>query len=1065
MTRRRLVPPILLLAGLLCAARALVVPPATLKPAELRAAALDSLGLLWIGAREGLYGWDGRHLSLLDARDGWEGGGAQALAVDAQGRLWVAADSGLIRRDETFQRVELASPVALGRGRALLAAEGVVWLATERGLLRWQEGQGERVLLSGIAATCLARLPGGELVCGTADHGLYRFDAQGNPAAMNESLQRVLDEVFSIVGLPDGDLLLLGRSAKREERLARLDLRRGELLPLPVQVPKGSPLRLAAASGQVLLQAGPSWWRWADGALRPMSLPAPSLPLPLPELAGLLPQLCWLGAEGRLMLQNRATGMLVPQGEGMALAWESPAQPGGWRPLQTCQAAGSQWLLLGSEKGRRLLSLGPAGTRDFALSWLPPAEARDFHPATICPEPGGGALLIGLADHILRFDGRAAAPLPGSRGASWMTPFTAGAVLVAGPEGLALLEDGELSRLRVAEPVQLAVPDGVHGILAACDGHLLRLNELNELDTLAYPDSLAAAGTPGRRLRQVLADAAGRVWLLGERGLYLRSREGAPWTRPLAGLLGSASGAGGADESGDILSMALDSRGRLWLSTSRGTGWLAPDRLPPVVALLQDQRELEQAQRSLTLRIGAADPLGVGPAPLVRLRLDDQPWGPWRPAGAVALEELLPPEARGGTFRLQVQALDAWGNLSRQTLSLPLVLPEGLGRLPFARRLFLLLAMVAISVVATIFYPGRPGLLFSLAAGLLVGAWLFFNTTEPHLWWALPIILVLSSWQMTGHLRQRAARAAAAPEPGILEVVDLLRDFGHSGSATRNIDRLLRSARNLYLDGRPDQEVNGRFQTARGVYLDLTAPSLEHLLAALRRLPASECPLEPDEQERLADQVKGAARLLESCGDPPGEAPLQELAFTLDRLEQGLAAAQHRVDLRISSSPLRVLDRVLEDRAAELAGVELQMRCEREVRHVLARLPVDKLQFILDNLVDNALHWMREQPAPRLGIDVRERPATLQVRVSDNGAGIAADQRERIFAAGVSGKQRAGKGTEADGGYGLYRSREILARFGGRLVVEESAPGLGSTFLLEIKKVEPEGRQGAWNAS
>jgi signal transduction histidine kinase len=132
---------------------------------------------------------------------------------------------------------------------------------------------------------------------------------------------------------------------------------------------------------------------------------------------------------------------------------------------------------------------------------------------------------------------------------------------------------------------------------------------------------------------------------------------------------------------------------------------------------------------------------------------------------------------------------------------------------------------------------------------------------------------------------------------------------------------------------------------------------------------------------------------------------------------------------------------------------------------VLARLPVDKLQFILDNLVDNALHWMREQPAPRLGIDVRERPATLQVRVSDNGAGIAADQRERIFAAGVSGKQRAGKGTEADGGYGLYRSREILARFGGRLVVEESAPGLGSTFLLEIKKVEPEGRQGAWNAS
>ncbi len=34
--------------------------------------------------------------------------------------------------------------------------------------------------------------------------------------------------------------------------------------------------------------------------------------------------------------------------------------------------------------------------------------------------------------------------------------------------------------------------------------------------------------------------------------------------------------------------------------------------------------------------------------------------------------------------------LDAWGNLSRQTLTLPLVVPKDQGRLPFAKRLFLL---------------------------------------------------------------------------------------------------------------------------------------------------------------------------------------------------------------------------------------------------------------------------------------------------------------------------------------------------------------------------------------
>ena len=1063
MTRRILLLLFLLLHFGGLPARATVVPASRLQQAALRAAALDSLGMVWIAARDGLYSWDGRHLSLLDARDGWEAGGAQALAVDEQNRLWVAADSGLFRREESFQRIDLASPVALGRGRALLVAGEAAWLATERGLLLWQARQGERVLLSGMTVTCLARLENGDLVCGTSDHGVYRFDAVGNPAAMSGSYRSVLQEVLSIVPLPDGDLLVLGRRPGGEALLARLDAQGGELAALPVKLPAAGsgPLRLARAGSRVLLRAGASWWRWEGQALRALKLPAPP-PLPAPFVASELPGLCWLGPEGRLVLKSRATGMLGPLGDEMTLAWESPLEAGGWRPLQACEAAGAQWLLLGSGEGRRLLSIGHEGTLDFSLNWLPAAEAKAFRPETICPEPGGRALLIGLADRVLRFEAGAPSVLTGELGAHWMTPFTAGTVLVAGQTGLALLEDGELSRLRVAEPVHLAVPDGVHGILAACDRHLLRLNELNELDTLAYPDSLAAGEAPGRTLRQILADAAGRLWLLGEQGLYLRAREGAPWTRPLAGQLGAASAAGEAVE---ILSMASDARGRLWLSTRSGTGWLVPDRLPPVVALLQDQRELEQADRRLVLRVGAADPLGVGPAPLVRLRLDDQPWGPWRPAGAVPLEDLLPGDVRGGTFRLQVQAQDAWGNLSRQTLVLPLVLPEGLGRLPFVKRLILLLAMVALCLLATTLYPGRVGLLFSLAAGLLVGSWVFFYTEEPLLWWALPIILVLSSKLATDQIRGRQAAARAVPEPGILEVVDLLRDFGHSGSATRNIDRLLRSARNLYLDGRPDPEVNGRFQMARGVFLDLTAPSLEHLLLALRRLPTSENPLEQEELERLTEQLGSVSRLLETCGDPPVEAGLLELAFALDRLEQALAAAQHRVDLKISSSPLKVLDRVLEDRATELAGVELELHCEKEIRQVLARLPVDKLQFILDNLVDNALHWMHEQAVQRLGIDVRERPSTLQLRVSDNGPGIPAESHERIFEAGVSGRDKSETAASGGGGYGLYRSREILARFGGRLVVEQSVPGLGSTFLLEIRKVEPEGRGGAWNAS
>ncbi|MDP2360900.1 MAG: ATP-binding protein [bacterium] len=1047
---------LLLLAG---AGRAGLIDPATLHPSTLRAVALDSLGLLWLGGLDGLASWDGRHLVRLDLRSGWEGGGASALTVDRQGRLWVAADSGLFRREESFRPVELNSPVGLGRARALLSHGEATWLATERGLLLVHDRLGERVLLSGMAVSCLALLPGGDLVCGTLDRGIYRFDAEGNPAAMRESYRRVLGEVAAIEPEPGGDLLLLGRLGGVPQ-LARLSARDGTLVALPDRVPDtppAAPLALSASPVGILVRSGAGWQQWTGRELIPLTLPAAALPLPAPFLTELHPALAWLRPEGRLQIQSQASGMLAQQEGRMALAWESPRETGGWRPLQTCRTREGQWMLLASGGERRLLAISRGATREPALDWLEPAAARVFQPGTICPEPGSGALLIGLPGQILRAAGPRLDTLSRELGANWMVPFTPASVLVGGARGLALLEDGELKRLRVADPVHRATPDGFGGILAACDRYLLRLNELNEVDTLAYPEQLAAGrAAPGQALRQILADGSGRIWLLGERRLHLRAREGAPWTRPLAGLLGeSADG-----ESGEILSMAADSSGRLWLSTSRGTGWLVPDRLPPVALLLQDARELEAADRRLILLLGAADPLGTDGGTLVRVRLDDQPWGAWRAPGPLPLDQLLPAGVTGGTFRLQLQAMDAWGNLSRQSLALPLVLPAGQGRLPFAKRLFLLVAMVGIAVTATILYPGRSGLLISLGLGAAAGFIVRVATTEPHLWWALPLILGLSSYHTSDRIRARRAKTVESPEPGVLEVVDLLRDFGHSGSATRNLDRLLRSARNLYLEGRPDPEILGRYRTARGVFLDLTAPSLQQLMLALRRLPPAERPLAGSDQERLEGLVADAVRLLEGAGDPPAEAALVELAFNLDRLEQALAATQHGLDLRISSAPLKVLDRVLEDRAAELAGVELELRCEREVRQVLARLPVDKLQFILDNLVDNALHWMDGLPRRRLAIEVRERPSTLQLRVTDSGAGMTPERLARIFEAGVSGRA-GGEGR----GYGLYRSREILARFGGALTVERSEPGQGSTFLLEIKKVEPEGRQGSWNAS
>ena len=139
----------------------------------------------------------------------------------------------------------------------------------------------------------------------------------------------------------------------------------------------------------------------------------------------------------------------------------------------------------------------------------------------------------------------------------------------------------------------------------------------------------------------------------------------------------------------------------------------------------------------------------------------------------------------------------------------------------------------------------------------------------------------------------------------------------------------------------------------------------------------------------------------------------------------------------------------LVDRAYSAFGEEARRRAIDYRREISAR-PVletdgDRVLQVISNLLANAFRWTPD--GGRVGVELSAENGTVRVAVDDNGPGISAEERERIFRPFWS---RDGGGT----GLGLPIARELANALGGRIELE-SAPGRGSRFEL-VLPAEPQ---------
>jgi signal transduction histidine kinase len=245
---------------------------------------------------------------------------------------------------------------------------------------------------------------------------------------------------------------------------------------------------------------------------------------------------------------------------------------------------------------------------------------------------------------------------------------------------------------------------------------------------------------------------------------------------------------------------------------------------------------------------------------------------------------------------------------------------------------------------------------------------------------------------------------------------------------------LLRNARRLAEARRTGQ--------ARSQFMTLAAHELRAPLTVIRgylsMLEDGTYPVPDRTRNEAVETLVSKAQELES---------LVELLVMASRLEdRNLPRAAVELDMtdEVSEAVERMRPR------ARLEGARLSTRVLGR-RHAATADPAH-VALILNNLLNNALTYS-STPAD-VTVEVRGGDA-VEVAVLDRGHGIPRDQHERVFER--FHRVDVGAARSAAGlGLGLTISRELAYLNGGELVLERSAPGQGSVFVLRLQRVVSE---------
>jgi two-component system, OmpR family, phosphate regulon sensor histidine kinase PhoR len=176
---------------------------------------------------------------------------------------------------------------------------------------------------------------------------------------------------------------------------------------------------------------------------------------------------------------------------------------------------------------------------------------------------------------------------------------------------------------------------------------------------------------------------------------------------------------------------------------------------------------------------------------------------------------------------------------------------------------------------------------------------------------------------------------------------------------------------------------------------------------------------------------------------------LQRLSLLVDKVLKLSMFEKKEVELKYETMNLeQVVDEVISSLKLQLEKNRARISVDREGD---VTIQGDRLHLlsVVFNLVDNAIKYSKDEPS--IQIDIKEKENGIVLSITDNGIGIAAEYKDKVFDKFFRiphGDTHNAKGY----GLGLSYVAQVVEKHKGTIAIE-SQPGIGTKFIITLPKM------------